>query len=1011
MVIGIVKWYDLKKGFGLIGSASQPDFKIRDTDFVEECISIASGDAFAIQTCVQPRKQIQVYRLTLSHLSLCLSIDRKADVIVDERRSVSRYNIRSISLRTIKELLPKQTNKIKFTSEMVEYFQIDDIEDLVPFLQHLDLADKAFMQKFETFFIKKFNRDLLGLYKAIPVIRSESDLMKYNGTKSIYGINYLTSVQQHVDEKIKKAIIKRCDDKVLLWENGLGEIPNLLDLCDSTVTMQRRINFLSKLDLIGQLELLKLYSKQYGLLSGYSLLERFVMNKNSLNNFALSTQIFNQEYWIDKTGFDLLTSFNQYVEFSSDDQEKLILYCEGLYFHIDESIITKNVLILDNRQFIELLKRVNNSKNIVALLLVKAKNDHSINLSWLCKLANDYLEPRDFELFNGELFELLDSEAYLNLWESGEVYIFPKAAVVKLIHDMSYEQATVRLDRWAIMDLFTSQEQEKIILECLKEQQIITSRETFRRQYKLIKLLHRSKDVENVLPQLDKLNNPFYSLILWFFGRQETFDFEFLKNKFIYFDSSDQIKIIKRLFYLCAQGDFSLTVEKLNEIKRVDVDLYKIDTEWSNELKWDLSIDIIIKGLVKFKQEHRFLAESELLACVLENLYGNNKRKFSLGNFFEECSGRMVNEFNWKTKGSITKRHFGNSFYFAISFEVGEDETNHYGHNYFVVNPHFKRLKEKVKELPGRKWNSELLHWGVPKKYEEEVYDFAKKERFFIDLPGNKYINNVHLVNYKRSEKPPGIKYCEGRLANKKHDTLNRDFWWCRGGPCFENCETSHNPEQWERYTLLDFCNILGFDTDERNKMQDLVPKGQYYKFVSLINRFGRLLERLYCNDCGQILFPTDTSHFAAYTVVRFSCNNDKCGEFEKEVYLTHCLNGRCSGIIDSRISQRCSNGLIICDDCGTCCSHEMFKRRLENLSLTGGYIHPELVHAVANNTGHLERGEYYCYKCQKEMSVVGKDLFQCNCCYVRYDTSSYNFNRPHKLRKQKLAAIWREDE
>lgn len=199
---------------------------------------------------------------------------------------------------------------------------------------------------------------------------------------------------------------------------------------------------------------------------------------------------------------------------------------------------------------------------------------------------------------------------------------------------------------------------------------------------------------------------------------------------------------------------------------------------------------------------------------------------------------------------------------------------------------------------------------------------------------------------------------------------------------------------------MLDFCEILGLNTDETNRVGDHIPKGHYYQFIALINRFNRLLDKLYCKDCNHILFPVDTSHFAAHTVVRFHCVNQECSNND-EIYLNHCLNGQCNCIIDSRISKRCDNGLFICDNCGSCCSHNMLQRRLSNLQQTGGYIHDNFVKCVNEKLGHLERAEYFCYKCKSEMTEISNDIFQCLNCNVKYDTTKYKFKRPHiHLRK-----------
>jgi ribosomal protein L37AE/L43A len=196
---------------------------------------------------------------------------------------------------------------------------------------------------------------------------------------------------------------------------------------------------------------------------------------------------------------------------------------------------------------------------------------------------------------------------------------------------------------------------------------------------------------------------------------------------------------------------------------------------------------------------------------------------------------------------------------------------------------------------------------------------------------------------------------------------------------------------------MLDFCEILRLNTDEINRMGDFIPKGHYYQFISLINRFNRLLEKLYCEECNEILYPTDQSHFAAHSVVRFCCENTNCKKHKYEIYLNHCLNGQCNSIIDSRVSQRCENGLFICDKCGSCCSHSMLKRRLSNLDTTGGYIHPNLMKCVNFKLGHLERAEYFCYKCKNQMEEIESDIFHCSNCEVTYDTTKFKIKRIHR--------------
>jgi uncharacterized protein YbaR (Trm112 family) len=204
----------------------------------------------------------------------------------------------------------------------------------------------------------------------------------------------------------------------------------------------------------------------------------------------------------------------------------------------------------------------------------------------------------------------------------------------------------------------------------------------------------------------------------------------------------------------------------------------------------------------------------------------------------------------------------------------------------------------------------------------------------------------------------------------------------------------------WEEYTLFDFLKILKLDVSSEQ------AKDEYYKFVATINRFNRLLEHLYCNECNEILYPINDSDYAHYRVVRFRCENLKCSKSDKtnkenEIYLHHCLNGHCNGIIDSRESKKCPNGLYICSnkECGCCCSHDMLNRRLENLNKTGGYIHPDLIFAVENKLGHLERAEHFCYICGNLMKEIHSEVFFCDKCKIQYDLKDNHFKRPHSFK------------
>ena len=469
---------------------------------------------------------------------------------------------------------------------------------------------------------------------------------------------------------------------------------------------------------------------------------------------------------------------------------------------------------------------------------------------------------------------------------------------------------------------------------------------------------------------------------MWLEGISDEFNFNDYKTKLVFLSPDDQIKFLRKIFWLKHTSKFDLTVEKLNELIRIDFDLYSLNQKYYPDVLLDISVHIVLDAIKSFAENGKFLFESDLLTILFKNLTSNKSYKFKIKELFESCSGRSNAEF-YKGTRTVKKIPFDtNRFYFALEFKYDEE------------------LVEKIRQLPGHRWIKEQKHWGIPYIYEEQVVQFALANGFSIGYEGNTYSNNTHLVRLKRTEKVPnGITFCEGRLAKDRDRTFNRKFWWCCNQPCFQNCETIHDAENWKEYTLLDFLSILGLNLDDTNRLGDYIENGKYYQFISTINRFNRLLEKMYCEECEQILFPVEDAHFAYYRVVRFHCENTECSKLHHEIYLHHCLNGKCNSIIDSRKSKKCTNGLYICSNknCGCCCSHEMLSRRHQNLLQTGGYIHGNLRYAVENKLGHLERAEHFCFQCGKLMNELGKDVFQCQTCDIQYDVSRNKFNRPHR--------------
>lgn len=209
----------------------------------------------------------------------------------------------------------------------------------------------------------------------------------------------------------------------------------------------------------------------------------------------------------------------------------------------------------------------------------------------------------------------------------------------------------------------------------------------------------------------------------------------------------------------------------------------------------------------------------------------------------------------------------------------------------------------------------------------------------------------------KLYEVPAGLTFCDAKKSEYDEE-LKQHFHWCCNSKCYAPCQSDHIHLEWSYYSLRDFIKILNIPFN-----QEL-----YYRFVSLLNRANRLLKKLQCTSCKKILRDAKTSEFAFYRVTTFHCTNPECDEHHNIVYLNHCLNWRCLNIVDNRVSVKCPNGWFICDSCSSCCSQEKIERRYENLITNNAFNpnnkrHLKLKHQVDNMLGHLEKEEMYNYK------------------------------------------------
>jgi hypothetical protein len=237
------------------------------------------------------------------------------------------------------------------------------------------------------------------------------------------------------------------------------------------------------------------------------------------------------------------------------------------------------------------------------------------------------------------------------------------------------------------------------------------------------------------------------------------------------------------------------------------------------------------------------------------------------------------------------------------------------------------------------------------------------------------YYNEKGKAIIKQYECPKGILFCEGRKMEKS-DEHGKERNLCRNQYCYD-IDRLKESDSWEFYTLYDMCKILAFNMDTIDEGGFNCKDGKYLMFIAQLNRFNEFSQRLVCENCGRILYPVRVSNVATSVATYYCCKNNSCPEVDKEIYISHCLNKKCYNIIDSRNSKKCDNGWYICSNCGVCCSHEKFKHIL-NIRLYHGRETGWLRELVENKRGHLEKKEYFCYKCGSPLTMVADRKYIC---------------------------------
>lgn len=657
---------------------------------------------------------------------------------------------------------------------------------------------------------------------------------------------------------------------------------------------------------------------------------------------------------------------NYYIDRFDADEIFRLLDNELIGYHIKESILTtlfKNKITSSSPIKINVISQLCNRANDLL------KEHYSV---WFATLCAGFEDETKYILWKNKVSDMYPSDYVrdhlLGSEESGYAEFY------ELYQKQLMSAATASNDLWSVLirnDKVENRPTFYKILYCIKYLMLINS------SYK---------------EAIEKKKNDHYTLILWFLSYSNSFNYDLLCRHFIYFLPNDQVQIVKRLFFMAENDEIQLKIEMLDSLLRVDADLYKVISEHHPEIPVDVSSEIVIRALISLSKKGNFSTDKDVLTIIIQAGQYNKSEKFEIGNYFDKCKGREVYKWDGNRRVNGCVKQVNESFFSAEIYPHVEERVYTRGMGYHIEsvwNDSFHEAVSAVKSIKGRRWNAEKSYWEVPIEEKEPLFEIAKEYGFEIDGT-----NNSHMRKFKEENEgcPARVKYCEGRPALKKDSYVDKDFLWCRNGKCFWECVKEHCKEEWENYTLLDFCRILGLETDSVDSAGRVVKYGKYLNFSSLINRANSIIDHLYCRECGEMLEPVKTSNYHTHLVTHFYCTNVSCGKFHDNIYISKCFNWKCNGVIDDRDTKKCPNGWNICPECGSCCSTRTAKQRVDNDIEIGKRPNPYFIDFVNNNRGHLEKKEYYCWKCSKQMNYIGDSIYECPTCEVKYYRKFYDY-------------------
>lgn len=741
----------------------------------------------------------------------------------------------------------------------------------------------------------------------------------------------------------------------------------------------------------------------------------FISEYENIRTDIVVENLADNSYWENKDSITLIKHTHDYLAKKINEKDKSELLLLGFVNCLEISTLLNAIDQLSDKLWYQCISQYTQEDQFTLLkeklhqLISLASQQKELNFSGskYNKIENYYLNKDYVQAFK-EFFTHLESlndeqryqldiytsenlniDLYINLWKNKYIKQPPTHYITDILKN---SKKSHELRKLISDNLLSLKEIQKLALPLLLESKDIDCRSSFYEVFHLAKLILKPELFTTNKGSYDYINleqnlinsSPLLNLYAWVLGTSLDLDYSVLKKYILFFNHEDQILILKKFFDFKSKGLLNFNISFI-------YDLFLDDSSRSNILigeSQDLNPEIILCYTVlnELIQTQKMPGLEKIVRSIIEHPFIPKDKPLNLYNLklLDACQGRTYVSQEKQDFGSITQSS-ADSFSVTLPFKIYSDGR-------YIDNEHFEEHKNFLKNNLHGKWNSSEKSWHVSKNFEKELMEFALINKFEVNIDNHPMAKGNHLHTLDVTSSPNNIVFCEGRPMPEHDQRLGIPYWWCAGKACYSSCIKNPEYKEWVNFNLLDFFRIFNLALDELNNVGDHIQQSQFLKFVGIVNRAIGMMDKLQCKDCNHLIFPEHVSHFGASNFVRFTCVNSNCANRET-IYLNHCLHSNCKNVIDNRISKKCSNGLYICDQCGTCCSTDMFKRRLEKLekysvqnSDEKQYVIKTLKEQIFKNVGHYELVKYYCYKCGDSISnrpIDGK--LKCDSCDVIY--------------------------